>query len=244
MRHWTKEETEYLENNWGVISIPGIAKKLNRTINSIRLKANKMGLGNFVNQGDYVTFNQLISVIGYKGAYSYLEKRLRKLHFPIKTKKVVNQRIKIVYLDEFWEWSEKNKQSINFANFEKNSLGLEPAWVNEKREIDRKNSSKLNHNRKWTKADDNLLITLTKSYKYTYEDLKNRLNRTENAIKRRLYTLKVPYRPVPRNNHTKWTEEENRQLVELYNKGYDSNAISQILNKSQLSISDRLKKVN
>ena len=62
-------------------------------------------------------------------------------------------------------------------------------------------------------------------------------------IKRRIYYLAVPYRPVPRNNHIKWTDEENRKMFELHDKGYDSYVIAKILGKTHLSICDRLKKV-
>ncbi len=67
------------------------------------------------------------------------------------------------------------------------------------------------------------------------------LRRTENAIKRRLYDLGVPYRPIPMDTHVKWTDEENNKMMELYKKGFDSYVIANILNKSQLSISDRIK---
>ena len=146
-------------------------------------------------------------------------------------------------IKDFWKWAEQHKQDISFAKFEKGSIGEEPAWVGEKRKADLTNPSKVNHNRKWTKEQDNLLIEKTKSCRYTYKDLARDFNRTENAIKRRLYDLAVPYRPVPLDTHIKWTEEENKKMFELHEKGYDTYAIAQILNKTHLSISDRLKKV-
>ena len=50
-RSWSAEEIAYLEEKWGVTSIPAIAKKLNRSINSIKCKAKKIGLGRFYHQG-------------------------------------------------------------------------------------------------------------------------------------------------------------------------------------------------
>ncbi len=41
---WTKEEIAYLEDSWGTYSIKSIAKKLDRTVNAIKLKANRIGL--------------------------------------------------------------------------------------------------------------------------------------------------------------------------------------------------------
>jgi len=240
---WSEEELELLEDKWGSTSIPGIAKSLNRTINSIRCKAQKIGLERFIDQGEYVTFNKFIKAIGYSGSYSYLLKRLLKLGFPLKHKKAVNMSYKVVYIKDFWKWAEQHKQDISFAKFKKGSLGEEPVWVVEKRKADLTNPSKVNHNRKWTKEQDNLLIEKTKLCKYTYKDLAKDFNRTEAAIKRRLYDLVVQYRPVPLDTHIKWTEEENKKMFELHEKGYDTYAISQVLNKTHLSICDRLKKV-
>ena len=241
-RTWTKEETEYLENSWGSTSIPRIAKKLNRSVNSIKCKAFKIGLQRFIDQGEYVTFNQFTKAIGY-GSYSYLEKRLRKLDFPIKLKASVKMKYKIVYIDDFWKWAEQHKHDISFAKFEKGMLGEEPAWVEAKRKADSKNPSKLAHNRKWTKEEDNLLIERLKAYKYTYADLSEEFNRTEAAVKRRIYDLAISYRPVPRSNHLKWTDEENKKMFELHDKGYDTYSIAKALGKTHLSICDRLKKV-
>ena len=240
---WTKEELEFLEDKWGTVSIPHIAKILDKTVNSIKCKAYRIGLERFIDQGEYVTFNKFIKAIGYSGSYSYLEERLLKLSFPMKHKKSINMRYKVVYIKDFWEWAEKHKQDISFAKFEKGIIGEEPSWVEEKRKADLSNPSKVDHSRKWTKEQDNLLIEKTKSCRYTYKDLAKEFNRTECAIKRRLYDLAVPYRPVPLDTHIKWTEEENKKMFELHGKGYDTYAIATILNKTHLSISDRLKKV-
>lgn len=242
-RVWTNEELEFLEDKWGILSISAIAKKLNRTTTSIQIKANRLGLGTFIDSAEYVTFNKFIKAIGYSQSYSYFYKRLVKLGFPIKKKKIVTRTFKVVYLDEFWKWAENNKNDINFANFEKGNLGLEPEWVEAKRKSDRSNPSKITHNRVWTKAHDNTLISMCKSQRYTYKDIARELNRTENAIKRRLIDLGVKVRPLYLNNHVKWTDEENKKMLELHEQGYDTNYIANVLNKSQLSISDRIKKL-
>ena len=63
-RNWSLEELQYLEEKWGVTSIPAIAKHLGRTINSVKCKATKLGLQRFIDQGEYVTFNQFTKAIG------------------------------------------------------------------------------------------------------------------------------------------------------------------------------------
>ena len=57
---WTAEEQEYLRENWGRVSIPGIAKKLGRTVEAVKIRASRLKLGAVLDAGDYVTLNQLI----------------------------------------------------------------------------------------------------------------------------------------------------------------------------------------
>lgn len=242
-RTWEQEELDFLEDKWGILSISAIAKKLNRTTTSIQIKANRLGLGTFIDSAEYITLSKFIQALGYKQGYTYTCNRLIKLGLPVKKKKIVSRNIKIVYLDDFWKWAEEHKNDINFAKFEKGDLGLEPEWVEEKRKADLSNPSKITHNRVWTKAHDNTLISMCKSQRYTYKDIARELNRTENAIKRRLIDLGVKVRPLYLNNHVKWTDEENKKMLELHEQGYDTNYIANVLNKSQLSISDRIKKL-
>lgn len=234
---WTTEEIDYLENKWGIVTVSYIAKKLGRTETSITLKAQRMKLGSRL-AGEYVTFNELLTALGLQGSYSWLrDKYINKNGLPAKRK----GKYLIIKIDDFWKWAEQHKQILNFCHFEENMLGKEPEWVKEKRKADLSNPRKVNNNRPWSKEDDALLIQKTKSCRYTYKDLSKDLRRTENAIKRRLYDLGVPYRPIPMDTHIKWTDEENNKMMELYKKGFDSYVIANILNKSQLSISDRIK---
>ena len=55
---WSNEEIEFLEDNWGYKSIPVIAKSLNRTINAVKVKAVRLGLGDHLDSGNYITFNK------------------------------------------------------------------------------------------------------------------------------------------------------------------------------------------
>ena len=63
-RTWTKEEINYLRDKYGQTPIKQIAKNLNRTPSAIRNKVTKLGLGSFLENGDYITFNQLKIVLG------------------------------------------------------------------------------------------------------------------------------------------------------------------------------------
>ena len=58
-RTWTKEEIEYLKEKWGNVSIPIQSKKLNRSVNAVKLKAVRLNLGPMLENGAYETLNQL-----------------------------------------------------------------------------------------------------------------------------------------------------------------------------------------
>lgn len=241
---WTKEECEFLEEKWGVFTIPTLAKNLNRTVGAVKQKANRMGLGTHLYSREEITFSSLFRTLGYSKYNSYLKGRLEKLNFPFIYKASIKKKFRMVKIEDFWKWAEKNKNAISFARLPKNALGKEPEWVDEKRKADMLNPSKVRVNRVWTENEDRLLIEKVKSNRYTYKDLSEDFNRTQCAIKRRLLDLDVPYRPIPLNNHIKWTDEENKKMIELHKKGYDNFLIAKILNKTQLSISDRLKSLN
>lgn len=53
-RKWTKEDVEYLTEKWGNVSIPSIAKKLNRSVNAVKIKAGRLNLGPMLENGAYV----------------------------------------------------------------------------------------------------------------------------------------------------------------------------------------------
>lgn len=240
---WRKEEIDFLEDNWGILSIPNIAKKLNRPIGGIKVKAYRIGLGQHLYSGGKVTLNLVIQTLGYK-SYTWMSKQFVKYGCPIQNKKVNNRSFKVVDINKFWKWAKENQNILNFKDFEENSLGLEPQWVKEKRKQDRANLKKLNKNKLWTSEEEALLIAKLKSYRYTCKELAEEFNRTEESILRKISKMKVPYRPVPKNekkiNEIIWTNKENEEFIGLYNKGYSTKQISQILRKSEDLIEERV----
>ncbi|WP_302660062.1 hypothetical protein [uncultured Clostridium sp.] len=239
-KKWTQEELDFLEEKWGVLSKKLIAKKLNRSLNSVIVKAVRLGLGGYINARDEITLNLLINTLGYKNSYSWVSKKFENHNIPIKKMKIIDKSVKMVNINEFWKWAEKNKEILNFADFEEGALGKEPLWVKEKRNIDKNSLNKINRNRLWTKYEEQLLISKVKSMRYTYEELSKEFNRTEGAIKSRLNKLQTPYRPLERDRHIIWTEEENNTLLQMYKEGYGANQIARKINKSEFSVKERV----
>lgn len=241
-RAWSKEELDYLEDKWGDTSIPGIAAKLNRTVDAITLKANRIGLGRHLHSGEYITLCQLASALGI--SYTSILTIWIPKGFPYGTKKPISKKFKITYIKDFWKWAEKNKKFLDFSKMEVNTLGPEPEWVAEKRKAD--TAATRYKKTPWTSGEEALLKSLLNSYKYSYRDISQRLGRTEGAIKKRMTDLGLMQRPIKADNHTLWTDKEVALIVDLNSKGYTPEIISEKLGgfRSSLAVRGKLERMN
>ncbi|MDU6263766.1 MAG: hypothetical protein E6600_04620 [Anaerocolumna aminovalerica] len=239
-RKWTQEDSDYLSDKWGTVSLKSIAKKLNRTENAILLKVQRLGLGAFLESGEYVTWNQFLYALGIQGGYKYKAiSWIKNRGFPIHTKRVHKDSFKVVYIEEFWKWAVKNKDFLDFSKFEENALGKEPEWVKTKRKHDFI-KSKSYKTVPWTKTEDLKLKKLLKDYRYTYLELSRILQRTTGAIQRRICELGLKERPLKADNHVKWTDEEFETLYQLIDDGFGYEYMQDIIGKSAKAIRGRV----
>ena len=229
---WSADELNYLRENWGNMSLHTIAQKLGRSDNAVKLKVVRNGMGAFLDNGLYITFNQLANAIGI----SYKKKdQLIKNGFPIKYRRVCKSRFAIVYIEDFWKWAEQHKELIDFSKMPLNTLGKEPAWVKEARTANFQGQHKCSP---WTAAEDARLVQMLKCYKYYIDDIAVALNRTEGAVKRRMLDLKISYRPL--KHPTKpWTEAEIIKLLEMRSAGHGWGSIGKELGRSSVSCSGK-----
>ena len=242
--HWKPEELLYLEERWGEVSIPSMAKRLNRTPNAVIDKARRMGLGPALLGGDYITLNQLVkAVTGLKNMYSYhLTSWVKNRGLPIHTRRVNKNSFRVVYIDEFWEWAEKNRSFIDFSKMEPLALGLEPDWVAEQRRKDY-HAFSLQRKDPWTSAEDAYLLDLLKKQQYGYKELSEILHRSAGAIQRRCTDLGTKYRPVKADNHSAesaWTEEDYQILADGIRNGDSYTAIGNRIGKSEKAIRSKV----
>ena len=239
-RNWTKQEEEYLIENWGTLSVGTIAKNLNRSENAVVVRKCRLGLGSFLESGEYITWNQLHIALGIGTADVYkMISWVRNRGFPIHTKRVNNNSFKVVYLDEWWVWAEKNRDFLDFSKFEENLLGKEPQWVKEKRRHDVEKKHKY-ITTPWTKTEDEKLLFLVAKQNYTYDDLSKILRRTNGAIQKRLCYLGVKDRPIKVDNHTIWTYYDFYRLGELIKSGYGYDLIAEEIGKSSKACRGRV----
>lgn len=238
---WDCEEIEYLEEKWGNISVVQMAKTLGRTETAVRMKAGKLGLGRFLESGwRYVTKHQLIMALGYGSSDSYKDiSWIKNRGLPTHRLTRHKQTFQVIYIDEFWEWAEKNQAFLDFSKFELYVLGPEPEWVAAKRKRDYKKSQQYKMT-PWTQQEDDRLKKYLSDNCYTVMELSKMINRTCGAIQRRIQDLNLNMKPVKANNHIKWTDEEWEQLAEMIKQGYNYEAMSDSLGKSTKAIRGRV----
>lgn len=239
-RNWTAEEENYLKDSWGEISVKTICKTIDRSLNAVRVKAQRLKLGPFIINGSYITFHQLLITLGYSGSGGYyLISWIKNRKFPIHNKLINEQRIRIVYLNDFWKWAYKNQSVIDFSKFEENALGIEPSWAKEKRKRDYA-TQKVIKKTPWTSVEDMQLVKLVKQYRFTYTEIAKKMNRSEGAVTRRLVDLNIKDRPLRADRHNKWTQEELEILERGIKTGFTYEHISDLIGKSAKSIRGRV----
>lgn len=239
-KKWTKEEDLYLEEYWGVKSIGTLAKNLGRSTDAIMVRKTRLGLGRFWDNGEYITYSQLLQALyGIDSAGSAYRNFRRCGDFPIRKKKRGKKSYKVVYLQDFWQWAEEHKRLFDFSKMEEYALGAEPEWVKRKRKIDF--MCRINTN-PWTPAEDQRLIRMLRLFRYTYTDIAVSLNRTEGAVKRRIYDLGIKERPIKAVNRP-WMDEEVQILVFMYEEGYNFERIGHELGRSALACRGKMERI-
>ncbi|MDO4541187.1 MAG: SANT/Myb-like DNA-binding domain-containing protein, partial [Syntrophomonadaceae bacterium] len=240
-RNWTKEEDTLLAENWGHMSVPGLCKKLNRTKNAIMVRVQRLGLPPYLEAGEYITLNQLlIAVTGTNSAYSYkMTSWVKNRGLPVHNKRNNQRTWRVVYIDEFWEWAEKNRAFLDFSKMEPLALGKEPDWVADQR---RRDYHAFAHQRKdpWTPAEDNRLLHLLRQYKYSWSEIARLMNRSAGAIQRRCCDLGIKERPIKANNHNPWSDADFEILADGIKNGLSYTDIGDMVGRSEKAVRGRV----
>lgn len=221
-------------------SIGTIAKHLNRSEGGIILKAGRLGLGAHLRNSEFISLNILLNELGMSkngSGYSWNFDKLKKAGLPIHMRRVRNCTFRMVDIEEFWVFAEKNRHLFDFSRLEENILGAEPEWVKVKRSEDYKRACVVKpKNVAWAEAEEKELLRLLRSYRYTYAEIAARLHRSEGAIVRRMQDLGIKERPLKADNHVQWTREELQTVARMIKSGSSYEGMSQVLGKSAKAI--------
>jgi hypothetical protein len=243
-RTWKPEEEDYLMEKWGQISVPAIAKKLNRTTNAVKVRAQRLGLGAVLMAGEYVTLNQLLlAVNGGSSSYGYKMKSwVENRGLPVHTKKVNRCSFRVVYIEEFWEWAERYRSFIDFSKMEPLALGEEPDWVAEQRKKDFE-AYAIQRKDPWGEDEDSRLKMLLSKHRYSWAEISEMMHRSHGAIARRCRDLGIKDRPVSMELTGKrgtWTSEDFEILADGIRHGDSYAAIGKAVGRSEKCVRSKV----
>lgn len=227
-KEWTKREIDYLASNIGFKKWSTIAKKLDRSLSSIKMKAYRENLANSKLNKGTPTATELAETLNVdtKTVIYWIN------HFELPaTKRIAREKRKFWFIDveEFWEWAEQNKERIDFSKIERNVLIPEPEWLEE--EI--RNPSKF----LWTPLKETELIRLM-SLKRTHKEISEELGITLNQIRNKLQSLRAQGR-LAKTIRLHWSEKEMNLFYTLEKQGFDDDYIAHELGRDRKQVVDK-----
>jgi hypothetical protein len=185
VKNWTKEEIEYLNENWGMVTLSYLSKQLKRTMIGVTLKAKRMGFGPSSRADEYITASQVAVLLSVD---AHTVERWIKKHNLKTTRKVLlfKKRFYLVKLPDLCKWLKNNQGRFDSRRIELYSFGHEPPWLKMKRIKDKelaKNRFKI-----WTKLEVQRLIINYKNMRY--RKIAQLLDRSYDSIDRKVYRLR------------------------------------------------------
>jgi predicted transcriptional regulator len=235
-KHWTMEEEDFLKEKVGTLSFPGLAKRLGRSVNAIEVRVRRLGIENTKLLSGKLTANELANALNVDShaVYRWIENHGLK-----SVRKVTRQTAKfnLISVDDFWKWAKKNKEKINFFKIDPLLLLPEPVWVKEERQRDYhcipKRQAAI-----WSDEEDKRLISLLNG-NYTQKEIGEFLNRSENAVQRRVSRLREKG-IIPRKKISlRWTRKEVRMFLDLESMGLSDDEIAYELGRERIHIVDK-----
>jgi len=184
-KNWTKEEIEYLNENWGMVTLSYLSKRLKRTMIGVVLKAKRMGFGPSSRADEYITAGQVAVLLSVDG--HTVERWIKKYNLKT-TRKVLlfKTRFYLVKLPDLCKWLKNNQDKFDSRRIELYSLGHEPPWLKMKRIKDKelaKNRFKI-----WTKLEVQRLIINYKNMRY--RKIAQLLDRSYASVDKKVHRLR------------------------------------------------------
>jgi len=225
---WTKEEENFLEEKYGLLSFEAIGRNLGRTKEAIHVKAQKMKLGKIFNTSEYLTARELSRSLNIndKVIVKWIEKHGLKATFKKIGLKGYFWRIKP---SNFFLWAKDHQDMIRWSKMEKNILGKEPEWVEAARKKDATRPTRQTTN--WTSTEDSYLKMYWELGKKTKE-IAEILNRTIPGVIKRSKKIGLN----PKLILIRWKPIEIEILKEMKLKGSSDKEIAEELGRDTRNV--------
>ena len=184
-RIWTKHEIEYLKENWGLIPLKDISKKLNRTKIAVHLKTKREKLGPVTQANEFITPNHIAKLL--KADSHIIIRWIKKYNLKAEKKVMVfKKEFYLIKYCDLCKWLKKNQNRFDSRKIELFALGYEPRWLKEKRKRDKELPG--NRFKKWTNFDVQKVMIYSKDMAYC--KIAQIMDRSYDSIDRKLFRLR------------------------------------------------------
>lgn len=177
-RSWTEQEDNYLIKKYLSQSTAITAKRLNRSVESIKHRAARLGLNHYLDNMSARIVSKCFNV-----DLRVIKRWIEKYDLPVdRIKDSTRYSIDPVL---FWKWAENHKDIINWSKYERRSIAPEPAWV----ASECRNYKNANTMKRITKED---IATVKRMIGkgYSFEDIAKELKRSIYSIEHIVRKLK------------------------------------------------------
>lgn len=124
-RYWTAEEEKYMNKYYLRQPNKRTAKALNRTVESVRKKAARMGINTY--------YDGYLSARVLGRCFSTNERAVKrwveKFNLPAIKVKEPNRTRYQIDPEQFWKWADTHRSIINWSGYDLCSILPEPRWV-------------------------------------------------------------------------------------------------------------------
>lgn len=237
-KNWTPQDDEYLGESWGHISLGMIAENLQRTEESIRTRAKVLCLGKSRYAGGIMySPPQIANMLGKcrTEIYRLIDEGIIKG----RKRKLINEKAYQVHVDNLMEFLEKHPDKWDSRKVEEFAFGVEPDWMKEKREKDKKLS---NHRKPWTKYEDSQLVWLVREG-HSMKEIAEKLGRTVNGVYQRTNRIRKKGILKPAKIQLPWTDEEWQMVLDLEEQGFLDEDIAYEIGRETCHIRDKRRKM-
>lgn len=175
-RPWTEEEENYLSKTYEKRGSAYIANKLKRSIDSVRRKAQSLGLNVYAGEEIHVkTLGEC-----FESDSRVVNRWIDQFGLPCRRIQRGQTEYTTIDIKTFWKWAASHKDIIPWAKYSYHSLPPQPSWVDDA--IREYNQTQKNH-RKPITAFDKSTVARMRRQGYNYNDIAKELNRTVESIK-------------------------------------------------------------
>lgn len=186
---WTNEEIDYLKENIGTYKITTIANNINRSYDSVVAKLHRLGLSsNTKMYTGLLTIGELSKLL--KVDRNTVKNWTENYALPYKQR--TTRKLKHFYFIDpidFWTWSEKNKDKVQFSNIDPQIILPEPDWVEAERKIEKDSQiTKKRSYKPWTTKEDIILVDL-RLQGFSYKKIGELMERSPDSVAHRYKRL-------------------------------------------------------